>query len=308
MIIGTVKEIWRHPVKSMAGEKVDTCTVGSQGIPGDRGWALRDEKAGQITNGKRIPLLMQCSARYLEHPHPGAIPPVTITFPDGSTVDSNDPNVNARLSEVLAKEVTLWPIQPADNKSHYRRSEASARLIGPLMKVPGFRSLLPKLTKLPNLDRPLRKMFSREPNEPLPDISSFPAEILEFTSPLGTYFDAFPIHMLTSASLDAMRRLNPAAIWDARRFRPNILVESAEGPEGLVEADWSGKTLRIGNVQIKCEIPTVRCGMPTHAQAGLPKDPSVLRTIVKNAEQSLGVYASVITAGQISKGDPVELV
>jgi len=308
MIIGTIKEIWRHPVKSMAGEKLDACTVGSIGIPGDRGWALRDEKAGQITNGKRIPLLMQCAARYREQPGNGAIPQVCITFPDGTTIESDDPDVNVRLSEVLAKTVTLWPQQPAANKDHYRRSEASARLVGPLMRVPGFRALLPKLTKLRSLDGPLREVFSREPGEPLPDISAFPAEILEFTSPLGTYFDAFPIHLLTTATLETMKRFNPNAIWDVRRFRPNFMIETVDGLEGLVESAWSGRTLRIGSVELKFEMRTARCGMTTHAQLGLPKDPTVLRTIVRDAKQNLGIYASVITSGQVSEGDHVELI
>lgn len=308
MIIGTIKEIWRHPVKSMAGEKLDACTVESLGIPGDRGWALRDETAREITNGKRIPRLLQCAARYREQPADGVIPPVSITFPDGTTVASDDANVNARLSDVLVKTVTLWPLQPASNKNHYRRSESSARIVGPLMRIPGFRALLPKLTKLSSLDGPLRDMFSREPDEPLPDISTFPAEIMEFTSPLGTYFDAFPIHILTTASLEAMRLFNPNAIWDVRRFRPNFVIETVEGLEGLVESDWAGKTLRLGNVELNCEIPTVRCGMTTHAQPDLPKDPSVLRTIVKDAGQNLGIYASVITTGQVSEGDRVELI
>jgi len=48
--------------------------------------------------------------------------------------------------------------------------------------------------------------------------------------------------------------------------------------------------------------------MTTHAQSGLPKDPTVLRTIVKNAYQNLGVYATVAKAGCILEGDPVELL
>ena len=66
--------------------------------------------------------------------------------------------------------------------------------------------------------------------------------------------------------------------------------------------------MRIGGLELKCEIPTVRCGMTTHAQVGLPKDPSVLRSIVKDAEQNLGVYASVITPGHVALNEPVELL
>ena len=59
---------------------------------------------------------------------------------------------------------------------------------------------------------------------------------------------------------------------------------------------------------MKCEIPAVRCGMTTNAQKELPKDNSVLRTIVKEAQQNLGVYANVIKSGQVSEGDRVELM
>ena len=68
MQIGVVKQIYRYAVKSMAGERLDECTVGLLGIPGDRGWALRDETTGEITNGKNFPVLMQCAARYREAP------------------------------------------------------------------------------------------------------------------------------------------------------------------------------------------------------------------------------------------------
>ena len=76
----------------------------------------------------------------------------------------------------------------------------------------------------------------------------------------------------------------------------------------MVEAGWGGRHLRIGELELKCEIPTVRCGMTTHQQDGLPKDPSVLRSIVKDADQNLGVYASVFKPGKVSVGDVVELI
>jgi MOSC domain-containing protein YiiM len=43
------------------------------------------------------------------------------------------------------------------------------------------------------------------------------------------------------------------------------------------------------------------------AQANLPNDPSVLRTIVREAGQQLGIYASVIHPGRVAVGDVVEL-
>lgn len=304
MIIGKVKQIWRYPVKSMSGQSLDDCEVGVLGLPGDRGWALRDEKTREITNGKRIPLLMQCAACYREEPANSTIPHVEISCYDGTIIGSDEGDVNQRLSKALGKTISLWPLQAATNKAHYRRKSVVSRL-GHFKVV---RDQLPRLLRLPGVDGQLRETFGRTADEPLPDLSHLPAEVLEFTSPLGTYFDAFPIHLLTTASLRAMASCTPAAIWDVRRFRPNFLIETAAGIEGLIEAGWGGHHLRINGLELKCEIPTVRCGMTTHAQGGLAKDRSVLRSIVKDADQNLGVYASVIKPGQVAVGEPVELL
>lgn len=307
MIVGQVQQIWRHAVKSMAGEKLEDCEVGSRGIPGDRGWAVRDEKTGEITNGKRIPLLMQCGATYRYPPRAGVNTEADIILSDGTVTATDDPNVNAQLSRVFGKEVTLWPIQPPTAREFYRRTGASARIAGRLTRFSGFRSLLPALTSFGSMNRQMREMFSREDGEPIPDISKMPQEVLEYTSPLGTFFDAFPINLLTTASLQTMARHNANAIWDVRRFRPNFVVETSADLEGLVEAGWTGRALRLGGVELKLEIPCARCGMTTHAQKDLPKDPSVLRSIVKDADQSMGIYASVISEGRVKTGDVVEL-
>lgn len=307
MFIGTVQQIWRYPVKSVAGEKIETCAVGPMGIPGDRGWALREEKTGEITNGKNIPLLMQCSARYQDQPTPDIIPVVTITFPNGTQVASDDADVNSRLSQLLGKEVTLWPRQPATNKAHYRRNNVAARTLGRLSRFKAIRQALPALLRLTRQEDQIREAFSREAGEPIPNLTILPPEVLEFTSPPGTYFDAFPINVLTTASLEAMAQFNANAAWDVRRFRPNFLIETDREFEGLIEADWVGRTLRVGSVELKGEIPCPRCGMTIQAQSGLPKDPSVLRSIVKDANQNLGMYASVTSAGNVTEGDRVQL-
>jgi uncharacterized protein YcbX len=282
--VGTIVEIWRYPVKSMGGERLDRCEVGRLGIPGDRGWAIRDDGVGEIRGAKKLPFLMQCMARYLEEPA-AAIPHVAMTLPDGSELRSDDAHVSERLSAVAGKPVSLWPIQSPENADHYRRRPPDD----------------------PDFEREMRQMFGRLPDEPLPDLSVFPPEIFEFVSPRGTYFDAFPLHLLTTASLDALRSHNSAADFDRRRFRPNFLIRTQDDVRGFAEVDWCGRELRIGSVVVKLEMPTVRCVMTTQAQPSLEKDPSVLRTIVRDAKQNLGVYASVTAPGAIEVGDRVEI-
>ena len=308
MVAGEVREIWRYPVKSVGGEKLDSCTVGSLGIPGDRGWALRDEAIGEIRGAKYLPKLMEYASRYREQPTEGEVTHVDITLPDGTCVSSDEQDVNSRLSQLLERDVSLCSLQPASDKAHYRRAQPGASILSWLSRFRPLRSHLGRLICLAGLEAPIREMFSRNPDEPLPDFSTIPSELFEFTSPPGTYFDAYPIHLLTTSSLAAMTRLNPAAAWDVRRFRPNFLIETKSGIEGLVEASWGGRILRLGALIVRCEIPTVRCGMTTHAQAELPKDPTVLRTIVRDAGQNLGIYASAMNSSRIAVGDIVELL
>lgn len=309
MIVGKVKEVWRYPLKSMAGERLEAAGVGARGLYGDRGWALRDEAAGEIRGAKISPALMLCAARYRAEPTAEGEPPhADITLPDGTETATDDPRVNERLSELCRRRVTLWPLQPASDRAHYRRSMPGARVIGFLSRSRNFRRLALGAMRLAGRDKKLRRDFGREPGEPLPDLSLLPAEIFEFTSSPGTYFDAFPVHLLTTASLAELARHAPDTVWDARRFRPNFLIEAADGVEGLVESGWRGRTLRVGPLRLKCEMPAPRCSMTIQAQQGLPKDPRVLRTIVKEAKQSLGMYANVESAGRVSVGDEVELL
>jgi hypothetical protein len=284
--IGTIAEIWRYPVKSMAGERVARCRLGARGVVGDRGWAIRDETAGEIRGAKKLPALMRCSASYPAEPEEGATNPAQVTLPDGLRLRSDEPRLAARLSELLGRPVTVWPRLPESATDHYLRAAPDN----------------------PDMLAELRQIFGRLEDEPLPDLSVFPAEIMQFTSPLGTYFDAFPLHLLTTTSLAHMSGLNGNARFDVRRFRPNFLIEASDEARGLPELDWCGSSLRVGSATVKIEIPCVRCVMTTLEQGDLAKDPSVLRTIVRDAQQNLGVYASVLAEGGVAVGDRVEIL
>ena len=284
-VVGKVKEIWRYPVKSMQGESLSVASFQELGIPGDREWALKDEVSGEIRGAKKFPKLMQCQARYLREPAGSHSEPVEIMLPNGDPVATSDANVNEVLSKYLDREVSLHPRRPATDLDHYKR-------------------------RVPLTEEELRDVLAREPDESLPDLSLLPSEIVseitEFTSPRGTYFDAYPVHLITTSWLNALSSANPASRFEAPRFRPNLLIEGAT--EGFAELDWCGKALRIGEVIFECQIPTLRCGMTTQATADLPKDGQVLRTIVRGSEQNVGIYATTKTPGAINVGDAVTLV
>ena len=61
-----VQQIWRYPVKSMAGERIPTTPVGERGVAGDRAFALRQDE--NTRNAKKFPGLMGLRARYETEP------------------------------------------------------------------------------------------------------------------------------------------------------------------------------------------------------------------------------------------------
>ena len=65
-MVGTVSEIWRYPVKSMAGEKLDSASLAEKGLEGDRRWALVDgttHRAGKLFTATEDKQLMTYRAQ-----------------------------------------------------------------------------------------------------------------------------------------------------------------------------------------------------------------------------------------------------
>jgi MOSC domain-containing protein len=286
MIVGRVKEIWRYPVKSMAGERLPRSVIDRGGLPGDRSWAVRDERRGGIRGAKKIPDLMRCGAHFEESPtreKPG-IP--EIRLPDGSRLRADAPDAAARVSAAVGIDVTLWPLLPAEARDHYRRGAPDHA----------------------DMETELRAMFGRTRDEPLPNFAAFPPELFEFESPPGTYFDAFPLLVLTTASLARLARVAPGSRIDVRRFRPNLVIDTEPALEGYVETAWEGRELRVGQLSLECTIACPRCVMITHGFDDLPKDAAIMRAVVRDANQSIGIYARPLGEANVALGDPVELV
>lgn len=61
-----VLELWRYPIKSVGGERLDTATVTELGIVGDRAWGLVDETSGFVLTGRREPRLLFASCRLVD--------------------------------------------------------------------------------------------------------------------------------------------------------------------------------------------------------------------------------------------------
>jgi uncharacterized protein YcbX len=134
-----------------------------------------------------------------------------------------------------------------------------------------------------------------------------PDEVFEFPLPPGTFFDGATVHLLTTATLERLSSVAPSSRFELPRFRPNLVVEVADGASGFVEDEWIGGTVEAGEVRLRIDGPCPRCVMTTLRQADLPKDPDVLRTAARENGANVGVYASVVQAGTVRRGDPVRV-
>ena len=90
-----IVEIWRYPIKSVGGERLESAEVGATGITHDRGWGLVDDDTGNVLTARRAPKLLFGSARIVDDS-----PVVTIESGDELRTSTD-------FSEWLDRPVTL---------------------------------------------------------------------------------------------------------------------------------------------------------------------------------------------------------
>jgi hypothetical protein len=94
--------------------------------------------------------------------------------------------------------------------------------------------------------------------------------------PEDSFFDLYPLSVLTTSTLDQLGNLEPQSRFDVRRFRMNVIVDTRE--RGFVENGWLGRTLAIGDdVPLGVSLPDPRCCMPGLPREDVPRDPKSSR-------------------------------
>ena len=113
--VGSVAALWRYPVKSMIGEELNATEVTDRGLLGDRAYAVVDNSDGRAAtakNPRKWPRLFDFHATFVEPVHPAAkVPPVRIILPEGTTVTSDQADLNQILSKALNRGVTFRAAQ-----------------------------------------------------------------------------------------------------------------------------------------------------------------------------------------------------
>lgn len=289
--LGTLKELWRYPVKSMGGERIEAGVLNNSGLAGDRCWAVVDGESREIRHAKRWPELMHYRARLqaadelVSSGTDGEVPDVEIISPSGELLRGRQPDIAAALSTALNRSAALLPLAPAGNRDHYRLAQA--------------RTLESMTAEMGLLE-----------GESFPDMSATPEQLMvalaDCVTPPGTYVDAYPLHLMTTNSLRYLRERGGV---DAvvQRYRPNFLFEPSESLSAMTENEWLNCRVQLGEAILMIHSRTVRCSMPSRPQnwCDIAAEPSMARAMVDHCDRHLGVNVMVERGGKVSVGDPL---
>jgi uncharacterized protein len=269
---GSVAALWRYPVKSMLGEELNGAEVTERGLLGDRRFAVVDAATGKVAgakNPRKWGNFLDFRAAYVEPPQLGLELPEVRLILPDGTAVTSG---RPGLSQILSRVL--------------------GRQVAFAAAQPGGES-------------------GGTAEEYWPDVEGLDLRdtVTDFDLPAGTFFDCAVVHLLTTATIDRLRGLYPQGRFEARRFRPNIVVSTGSDEHGFAEDDWIGHMVAIGDrVLLRVTGACARCVMTTLPQGDLPKDSGILRTAAQHNQVNVGVYADVIAGGAIRRGDPVTLV
>ncbi|MEU3619917.1 MOSC domain-containing protein [Streptomyces sp. NPDC006872] len=277
--MGTVTALYRYPVKSMLGEAVIAVSVTEGGLAGDRVYAVLDETGavGSAKHPRKWGELLRCRSRLDDS---GML---RVVLPDGAALSVQDPDLDVELSKLLGRQVFVSAAVP----EHTRLERA----------VPEYEGGVPEAAR----------------ESAAVDVTG--ERITTGSVATGTFFDFGQVHLVTTSALARMRTVYPAGDFDARRFRPNLVVETGGGP-GFPEDAWLGSRLRVGEALFRVVVPTPRCVVPTLGHDELPPDPGIMRAVARDHRipvfdlgrlSCVGVYLEVLESGTVRVGDSISL-
>lgn len=266
-MVGRVQTIRRYPVKSMLGEEIDDALVTSEGVLGDRAYALVDAETGKVASAKnprRWPRMFEFAAAYASEVRDAA---VRISLPDGTAITSDASDAESRLSAAIGRPVRLA-------RSGFEGATAEGYW-------PDFEWLAHR-DQVFEFAFPPRTFFD---GAPIHLVTSATLDRLRQLAP-ASQFDA--------------ARFRPNFVIETTDGSAGFVEEEWVGR--VIQLGASP-----GAVRLRLERPAPRCVMTTLAQDALPKDPNVLRTAVCENGGNVGVYATVVQAGRVRWGNNVYL-
>jgi uncharacterized protein YcbX len=228
-----IDAIWRYPVKSLGGERLESADVDERGIEFDRAWSIFDPATDLTLTARREPRLLF----------------LTATIVDGR------PRITTEQGDDLSSDEALgaWLGRPVELRS--------------VSDGPG------------TFENPV-------------DVDN-ETDWIQWQSAGLSFHDGRSTVSFVSRS--SMR------VWDERRFRINLVVDEPGDDDAIGQ-------LSVGSAALTVRKPIERCVMVTRAQPGIERDLQVLKTIIRERDNKLGVGATVSQSGRIAVGDDVRQI
>jgi uncharacterized protein YcbX len=263
-----------YPVKSLRATGMRSAVVEPWGLAGDRRWMLVDARTLKAVTQREEPGLARVDAQLTEG---GGL---RLTAPGREPVDVGVPAPGPlETVQLFSKKVELLPAGGAGDAC-----------------LSGY---LGRGVRLVHLDEPaLRRPIGPE--------HALPGETVSLA-------DGYPLHLTTTASLDALNAL--VARGDRphegplpmSRFRPNVVID---GTDAWAEDEW--RRVRIGEVVFRVPEPCARCVVTTTDQMTGARDGEPLRTLARHrkigAKLLFGQNLIPERSGTLHVGDPLSTV
>jgi len=102
-----ISELWRYPVKSLQGQRVNALTIADDGVVGDRHWGIVPEGEAKVLSAKRVPELLDAT-----------VEDDVLVLPDRSRIGVDEPGVHEALSAWLGRPVRLHATSASDGLAY----------------------------------------------------------------------------------------------------------------------------------------------------------------------------------------------
>ncbi|MCF8246654.1 MAG: MOSC domain-containing protein [Saprospiraceae bacterium] len=123
-------------------------------------------------------------------------------------------------------------------------------------------------------------------------------------------FDEASVSVINMATVAAICQAANQAL-DTRRFRANIVIESA-ATEPFLEDSWVGGKLVFGDEEtgpmVQVTMRDLRCMMINLDPETAKQDPQIMKAVVRMNQNNAGAYGTVVRTGELRVGQEVKLI
>lgn len=271
----SIAELWRYPIKSMGGERVESLELRTSAVVGDRQWAVRCTETGKIASAKRprpYGQLLSWSARTYGDGGLVVVGPGGREYPAGSS------ELDAAFTEALGEPVRLVEVEEGREETY--GSEWP--------EIPG--------TVLSDVEIDLTVAALTEKTS-FVDASAVHIIVNQSMTHLASLLDGVKL---------GVERFRPNIVLDAH---------DDTGSGEFADLAWKDLDIQIGDVELRIGDATPRCVMTTLAQPGYEQAKSVLQVLAATARKEFdygafacfGTNAEVAAAGTVKVGDTFTL-